>query len=175
MPADNIISLISITDELVLEELQERLDIIEHKLKFIDKKPTTLCLEWLDPLTVAGNLLPELVEMAGGTPVLATLGMPSLVVDWDEVQQTDPDVIMIVARGLSVEQSMRQVSALLQQPGFADLQAVKNKRLYIADGEAYFYHTDAGLVDSIEMLAEIIQPKQFIFGNEGEGWIKFEM
>ncbi|MVN90194.1 ABC transporter substrate-binding protein [Mucilaginibacter aquatilis] len=175
MPADNIISLIPITDQSVIEELQERLDIIEHKLKFIDKKPSTLCLEWLNPLTVAGNLLPELVEIAGGTPVLATLGMPSLVVDWDEIQQTDPDVIVIVARGLSVEQSMRQISALLQEPGFADLQAVKNKRLYIADGAAYFYQTDAGLVDAIEMLAEIIQPKQFIFGNEGEGWIKFEM
>jgi iron complex transport system substrate-binding protein len=175
MPAEQIISLLAPTAQPVLDELQERLDIIEHKLKFIDKKPTVACLEWLDPLTVAGDLLPQLVAIAGGAPVLVAAGEQSLAIDWHDIQAADPEIIVVIVRGLSVERTMREIGGLLQQPGFADLQATKNKRLYIADGEQYFYHTNAGLVDSIEMLAEIIQPKQFIFGNEGEGWIKFEV
>ncbi|MDT3404405.1 ABC transporter substrate-binding protein [Mucilaginibacter terrae] len=175
MPANNIIYQLSNITQQSLEELQERLDIIEHKLKFIDKKPTVACLEWLDPLTIAGNLLPEMVTIAGGTPVLVAAGEQSLAIDWQDIQQADPEILVVIVRGLSVERTMREIGLLLQQPGFADLQAIKNKRLYIADGEQFFYYNNAGIVDSIEMLAEIIQPKQFIFGNEGEGWIKFEV
>lgn len=175
MPAEHIISLLAPTNEALLEELQERVDIIEHKLKFIDKKPTVACIEWLDPLTIAGDLLPQLVAIAGGTPMLVAASEQALAIDWQDIQQADPEIIVVIVRGLSVERTMREIGALLQQPGFADLQAIKNKRLYIADGEQYFYYTNAGLIDSVEMLAEIIQPKQFIFGNEGEGWIKFEV
>jgi iron complex transport system substrate-binding protein len=31
------------------------------------------------------------------------------------------------------------------------------------------------VVDKTELLAEMIYPKQFIFGHEGSGWIKFEL
>ena len=175
MPTDKIISLLNVTSETSLDDLQERVDIIEHKLKFIDKKPTVACLEWLDPLMSAGNWIPELVNIAGGIPVLAEVDVQSAYIEWEDVREADPEVIVVIARGFSVERTMREIGTLLQVPGFTDLQAIKNKRFYIADGEQYFYHTDAGLIDSIEILAEIIQPKQFIFGNEGEGWIKFEV
>ena len=174
MPAERIISLLTNTPESSLEDLQERVDIIEHKLKFIDKKPTVACLEWLDPLMAAGNWIPELVAIAGGIPVLAEVDGQSAYIEWEDIRETDPEVIVVIARGSSVERTVREIGTLLQLPGFADLQAIKNKRFYIADGDQYFYHTDAGLIDSIEILAEIINPKQFIFGNEGEGWIKFE-
>ena len=68
---------------------------------------------------------------------------------------------------------MKEVGRLLQLPGFAELKAVKNNRLYIADGAQYF--NDKNTVDSIEILAEIINPKLFVFGYEGAGWIKFEV
>ncbi len=57
-----------------LNDLQERVDIIRHKLKFIDNKPSIACIEWLDPLMVSGNWVPQLVSIAGGSSILAEAG-----------------------------------------------------------------------------------------------------
>ena len=70
---------------------------------------------------------------------------------------------------------MKEIDLLLQRPGFTELNAVKNNRLYIADGNQYFNRSGPRIVDSIEILAEIIHPKQFVFGYEGNGWIRFSI
>ncbi len=161
-------------DELI-EELQERIDIIQHKLRFIEKKPTVACIEWLEPLMTSGNWVPELVTIACGTPILSEAGKHSPYINWSDLREQDPEVIVVMACGFSVERTLKEISTLLQLPGFSDLQAIKNKRFYIADGNQYFNRPGPRIVDSIEILAEIINPKQFIFGYEGEGWIKFEV
>ncbi len=161
-------------DEL-LEDLQERIDIILHKLKFIDTKPSVACIEWLEPMMVSGNWVPELVTIAGGTPILAEAGKHSSYVQWNDIQQADPEIILATPCGFSIERTMKEMQLLLQQPGFADLKAVKNNRIYIADGNQYFNRPGPRIVDSVEILAEIINPKQFIFGYEGNGWVKFSL
>ncbi len=161
-------------DELI-EELQERIDIVQHKLRFIEKKPTVACIEWLEPLMTSGNWVPELVSIAGGAPILSEVGKHSPYINWEDLREQDPEVIVVMACGFSVERTLKEISTLLQLPGFADLQAIKNKRFYIADGNQYFNRPGPRIIDSIEILAEIINPKQFIFGYEGEGWIKFEV
>lgn len=159
----------------LLESLQERVDIIKHKLKFIDSKPTVACIEWLDPLMISGNWVPGLVSIAGGTPILAQDGKHSPYVQWDDIRLQDPEVIVAMPCGFSIERTMKEINLLLELPGFAELKAVKNDRFYIADGNQYFNRPGPRIVDSIEILAEIIRPKQFIFGYEGEGWIKFSL
>lgn len=160
---------------VLIEELQERVDIIKHKLKFIDKKPTVACIEWMEPIMVSGNWIPELVDIAGGTSILAQAGKHSPYVDWVDIRLADPDIILLMPCGFSIERTMKEINIMLEQPGFADLAAVKNNRVYIADGNQYFNRPGPRIVDSIEILAEIIYPKQFIFGYEGKGWIKFDM
>jgi iron complex transport system substrate-binding protein len=159
----------------LVENLQERVDIIKHKLKFIDSKPTVACIEWLEPLMISGNWVPGLVSIAGGTPVLAQEGKHSPYIEWDDILQQDPEIIVLMPCGFSIERTMREINLLLDRPGFASLKAVKNDRFYIADGNQYFNRPGPRIVDSIEILAEIIRPKQFIFGYEGEGWIKFSV
>jgi iron complex transport system substrate-binding protein len=159
----------------LVENLQERVDIIKHKLKFIDSKPTVACIEWLEPLMISGNWVPGLVSIAGGTPVLAQEGKHSPYIEWDDILQQDPEIIVLMPCGFSIERTMREINLLLDRPGFASLKAVKNDRFYIADGNQYFNRPGPHIVDSIEILAEIIRPKQFIFGYEGEGWIKFSV
>jgi iron complex transport system substrate-binding protein len=161
--------------EQLIEDLQERVDIVRHKLKFMENKPTVACIEWFEPMMVSGNWVPELVSIAGGTPVLAENGKHSLYVKWENIQQQDPEVIVIMPCGFSIERTMKEVNLLLQLSGFAELKAVKNDRLYIADGNQYFNRPGPRIVDSIEILAEIIHPKQFIFGYEGDSWIKFSL
>jgi len=157
----------------VVEELQERVDIIRHKLKFIENKPTVACIEWLEPLMVSGNWIPELVGIAGGVSILADAGKHSPYIQWQDIQSNDPDIIIVMPCGFPIGRTMREMDILLQLPGFGDLKAVKNNRLYIADGNQYFNRPGPRLIDSVEILAEIINPKQFVFGYEGEGWIKF--
>jgi iron complex transport system substrate-binding protein len=159
----------------LLERLTERVDIIKHKLKFLDNKPTVACVEWLEPMMIAGNWVPELVEIAGGVPILATNGKHSPYIKWENIAAADPDIIVLMPCGFSMDRTLKEVSILLQQPGFGELNAVKNNRLYITDGNQYFNRPGPRIVDSIEILAEIINPKQFIFGYEGEGWMKFSI
>jgi len=159
--------------DTLLEELNERVDIIRHKLKYIESKPTVACVEWLEPLMVSGNWIPELVTIAGGSSVLAEAGKHSPYIQWEQIQAQDSDIIIAMPCGFSIERTLKEMNILLQQPGFAELKAVKNNRLYIADGNQYFNRPGPRIVDSIEILAEIIHPKQFIFGYEGNGWIKF--
>ncbi|PTR00897.1 iron complex transport system substrate-binding protein [Mucilaginibacter yixingensis] len=159
--------------EELLELLEERLDIIRHKLKFITDKPTVACIEWLEPLMISGNWIPEMVELAGGVPILAQTGAHSPYVKWEDIQAVDPDIIVLMPCGFSIDRTMREVSLILQHPGFNELKAVKNNRFYITDGNQYFNRPGPRIVDSVEILAEIINPKQFIFGYEGNGWVKF--
>jgi len=142
------------------EELQERVDIIIHKLKFIEQKPTVACIVDLENITLADSAIAALVSISGGAA---------------DAQLLDPDIIIVMPAGASIEHIMKGLDQLIQSPGFADLKAVKNNRLYLADGERYFNNNEALIVDEIEILAEIINPKQFIFGYEGDAWIKFSL
>ena len=158
---------------ILIEDLQERVDIIRHKLKYVESRPTVACIEWLEPLMVSGNWIPEVVSTAGGSSILAEAGKHSPFVKWENIQQANPDVIVVMPCGFSIERTMKEMNILLKLPGFAELSAVKNNRLYITDGNQYFNRPGPRIVDSIEIIAEIVHPKLFNFGYEGNGWIKF--
>ncbi|MBC7913660.1 MAG: ABC transporter substrate-binding protein [Pyrinomonadaceae bacterium] len=159
--------------EAFVEELQERCNLIHHKLKFADQRPGVICIEWLSPLMIAGNWTPELIQIAGGTPLLCINGQHSGYVDFASIQSVDPDIIVIAPCGFSMDRTLQEINLLLELPGWNDLAAVKNNRVYIADGNHYFNRSSQKVVDTIEILAEIINPKQFVFGYEGKGWLKF--
>ncbi len=159
----------------LLEIAEERLEIIRHKLKFISEKPKVACIEWLAPLMIAGNWTPEMVELAGGDPILAVNGKHSPFVDFRDLLKEDPDLIVVMPCGFSIPRTLQEINLLLDLPGWPDLKAVKNNRIYIADGNQYFNRSGPRLTDSVEILAEIINPKQFVFGYEGEGWIRFNL
>jgi iron complex transport system substrate-binding protein len=139
------------------EDLQERIDLIKHKLKFIEQKPAVACIANLDTLTLADGSVAELINITGGA---------------SECQFNDPDIIIVMPTGFAIPQTMQQMDRLLQLPGFNELKAAKNNRVYIADGNFNINDPDQ-LVTLTEVLGEIINPKQFIFGYEGEKWIKF--
>ena len=159
--------------DILIEDLQERVDIIRHKLKYVDSRPTVACIEWLEPLMVSGNWIPEVVSIAGGTSILAEAGIHSPFVKWDDIRLANPDVIVVMPCGFPIERTMKEMNILLELPGFAALSAVKSNRIYITDGNQYFNRPGPRIVDSLEIISEIIHPKLFTFGYEGSGWIKF--
>jgi iron complex transport system substrate-binding protein len=159
----------------LLELSDERINIIRHKLKFITEKPTVACIEWLSPLMIAGNWTPEIVEIAGGLPVLTEAGKHSSYINFQDILQADPDIILIMPCGFSIQRTLQEIRLMLDMPGWADLKAVKSQRVYIADGNQYFNRSGPRITDSIEIMAEIINPKQFIFGYQGNGWVHFNV
>jgi iron complex transport system substrate-binding protein len=161
--------------EELLELSAERINIIRHKLKFITEKPTVACIEWLSPLMMAGNWTPEIVEIAGGLPILTEAGKHSSYINFQDILQAEPDIILIMPCGFSIQRTLQEIGLFLDTPGWADLKAVKSQRVYIADGNQYFNRSGPRITDSIEIMAEIINPKQFIFGYEGNGWVHFNV
>jgi len=159
----------------LLELSEERINIIRHKLKFITEKPTVACIEWLSPLMIAGNWTPEIIEIGGGIPVLTVAGKHSSYINFQDILNADPDIIVIMPCGFSIQRTLQEIGLLLDLPGWAGLKAVKAQRVFIVDGNQYFNRSGPRMTDSIEIMAEIINPKQFIFGYEGDGWVHFKV
>ncbi len=133
-------------------------------------KPTVATIEWIDPLMAAGNWMPELVELAGGRNLLGRAGEHSPWLTWDELAAADPDVIVILPCGYDIPTTERELPALTQHPRWQTLRAVRAGRVYLTDGNQYFNRPGPRLVESLEILAEILHPRRFNFGHQGSGW-----
>ena len=133
-------------------------------------RPRVAVIEWLDPLMAAGHWLPELVAIAGGEPLLASSGLPSRWIAWQQLAVADPDVIVVTPCGFPVARTRREIHLLRALPGWRALGAARSEQVFLADGNQYFNRPGPRLVESLEILAEIVAPERFAFGHEGRGW-----
>ncbi len=157
----------------VLSKLQDRVKAIAIKVKDINQKPTVIALEWTEPLMGGGNWIPELIEIAGGNPLLGVKGEHSPYLSWSSLTEANPDVIVIMPCGFDLERTEQESQVLTQHPNWKSLSAVKNGKVFIVDGNAYFNRPGPRLVDSAEILAEIFHPQLFNFGYQGKSWKPF--
>ena len=157
----------------VLNKLRDRLNYISDKVKDIDTKPTVVAIEWTDPLMVGANWIPELIEIAGGTPLLSVKGKHSPYISWSDLATANPDIIVIMPCGFDLERTAIESQLLTQNPHWKNLTAVKNNKVFITDGNAYFNRPSGRLVDSTEILAEIFYPKLFDYGYKDKSWQQF--
>jgi iron complex transport system substrate-binding protein len=119
-------------------------------------RPRVAMLEWLAPLMLAGHWTPELVAIAGGEPVLARAGERSRWISWSELRGADPDVIVVAPCGFPLERTRRELGLLAALPGWRRLAAVRSGRVFLADGNALFNRPGPRLVDSLALLAELL-------------------
>jgi len=145
-------------------------DVIEKACPL--ERPTVACLEWLDPLMGAGNWVPELVDLAGGRSLFGEAGKHTGRLRWEELRGADPDFILALPCGFNLARARAEMAGLLNRPGWADLRAVRKGRVFLCDGSAYFNRPGPRLVESLEILAEILHPEKFRFGHEGRSWQK---
>ncbi len=124
-------------------------------------------------LLAAGNWLPELMAAAGGEATLGRAGANSHWISFDDLQGADPDMIIIMPCGFDIARSLREMPALASSPGWKGLRAVHSGQVYLADGQQYFCRSGPRLVESVEILTEILHPEAFHFGHEGSGWIPY--
>jgi iron complex transport system substrate-binding protein len=128
------------------------------------------CIEWLDPLMVAGNWIPELVELAGGEPILCESGKHSPWITWEDLVQHDADYLVIMPCGFDIKRSTDELHLLADHPAWPHLKAVKNQRVFLTDGNQYFNRSGPRVVESCEILAEILRPDQTNSVHRGIGW-----
>lgn len=134
------------------------------------ERPGVACIEWLEPLMSAGNWVPELVSIAGGRNLLGTMGEHSPWMDWHELEAADPDVIVVIPCGWGIDQIRKELPTLANRPEWQRLRAVTAGNVFLADGNQYFNRPGPRLVESAEILAEILNPEQFPAVHQGTGW-----
>ena len=158
----------------LIENLNERLIKIK-KLSLEQKnKPTVACIEWMDPLMIAGNWIPEMVEIAGGKNILGKSGNDSHWIKIEELINKDPDIIIFLPCGFNIKKTQGELKLILKKnDGWKKLKAFKNNKFFVADGNQFFNRPGPRLIESLEIFAEIIHPKIYNFKHEGAGWIKY--
>jgi iron complex transport system substrate-binding protein len=144
----------------VVKALEYRIDAVRNRTAAIGAaaRPRVAFLEWIDPPFSTGHWNPSLVDLAGGIDVLGQAGKPSRTIAWTDVVRSAPDVVFVACCGYTAARASEDIPILERQPGWADLPAVRNGRMYVTDGNAYFSRPGTRLVDSLEILAHALHP-----------------
>jgi iron complex transport system substrate-binding protein len=159
--------------EQLIDSLSKRLAAIRDAARELSR-PSVAAIEWLGPLMAGGNWMPELIEIAGGRSLFAPPGEHSSWLDWASIIEADPEVILLLPCGFKIPQTIRDLNLLAGNPAWAHLRAVKQGRVYAIDGHHFFNRPGPRLVDSAEIVAEILHPERFRFGYRGTGWIPID-
>jgi iron complex transport system substrate-binding protein len=129
--------------------LQDRVDAVRAAVAGLPR-PRVLVLEWTDPPFAPGHWIPEMVQIAGGVPVLGSAGEKSYRVTWDEVAASAPDVVVSAPCGFGLEASVELAEQVRDRfPGIP---------VWAVDANASFARPGPRLVDGIEALAGILHP-----------------
>ena len=147
--------------EAMAAGMQARLDAVAQAAANAQTHPLVLHLEWVDPLMCGGHWVPEMVEMAGGINCFGDKEKGSFKLEWAEVVDSKPDVIILMPCGFDVKRALEDVPLLAKQEGWASLPAVINNRVYVIDAGAYTSRSGPRLVDGLEIMAEMIHPEIF--------------
>jgi iron complex transport system substrate-binding protein len=146
--------------EALVTALLARVDAIRERAPNAPRRRCVV-LEWIDPLFCSGHWVPELVEIAGGLEPVGRRGADSTEIDWDEVVAAAPEVLVVSCCGYSVERTLEDLTILRSSSGFSALPAAQSGEIWVVDGSAYFSRPGPRIVDSLEILGEILHPGRF--------------
>ncbi|MFQ5930918.1 MAG: cobalamin-binding protein [Nitrospiraceae bacterium] len=141
--------------------LRARLTSLRKQVARAQSRPKVACIEWLDPLYVAGHWVPEMVTVAGGSDPLGSAGRPSKQVTWAEILASAPDALVLMPCGFSIERTVRELNCLTARQGWASLPAVRNGKVFAVDAASYFSRPGPRLVEGVAMLAALCHPAVF--------------
>ena len=158
--------------DALVSAMRERINTLTRMVDNLRRK-SVACIEWLEPLMAAGNWIPELVGIAGGENMFGIKGQHSPWMEFEDLIDKDPDIIIIMPCGYDIKKSKEEMEALKKLPHWIKLKAVKDGEVYLTDGNQYFNRPGPRLVESLEILIEIIHLGKFDFGHKDIGWTKY--
>lgn len=150
--------------------LANRLSDVGERTGRMRERPSVVCIEWIDPPMAAGHWMPELVTLAGGRALLGESAAPSRWIALEDLLRADPDAIVVLPCGFDLETSRRELPALASRDEWRRLRAVREGRAFLADGRALMNRPGPRLVESLEVLAEILHPEEFAPRHRGRWW-----
>lgn len=159
----NVAAALARTDDAkaLLADLTRRRDAIASRTSGSSSRPNVVFLEWIYPPFSGGHWNPELVHLAGGQDVLGVVGKPSRTLTWDEIAAADPDVLFVAVCGYDAQRAKQDLDALPAESPYANLRAVREGRVHVANGDAFFARPGPRLIDGLEQLAAALHPEIF--------------
>ena len=140
------------------QEIEAR---IEQVLARVDglPRPSVACIEWIEPLMAAGNWIPELVGLAGGRNVFGAPGEHSPWLDPQALLDADPDVVAIFPCGFDRARGEAETTASQRRAPWLPPRALRLGRVAVADGHQFFNRPGPRLIESLEILSEMLHPE----------------
>jgi len=135
-------------------------------------RPRVACLEWLDPLYVAGHWVPEMVAIAGGEDVLGRAGHPSFKVSTDDVAQSNAEIILVMLCGYDAKRNAQEFNPAKIPQSWQNLPAIRNRRIFAVDANSHFSRPGPRLADGAELLAHLFNPQRFATLSPEVGYVK---
>jgi iron complex transport system substrate-binding protein len=166
---DDVVGQLEIVGKLLGEEtrgaeladaMRERIAKVRETAKRVPAV-SVFALEWADPPFSGGHWVPDMIEAAGGVPVLSAKGEPSREVAWHEVRDAAPEVVVFMPCGSYLEEAEEEAAGFIDQPEFADTPAARNGNLFAVDATSYFSRPGPRLVDGLEILAWAVHPEAY--------------
>jgi iron complex transport system substrate-binding protein len=142
----------------LVSSLRERIAKVSQMPK--PQKPTVVCLEWLSPPFNGGHWIPEMIDLSGGVDPLGGLGKDSYRMEWDQVLNVNPDVVLVMPCGHNLERSVQEYHATQFPEGWKHVPAVRNGRVYAVNASAYFSRPGPRLVTGLEIMYALLQEDQ---------------
>ena len=163
---DNILLVGRMTNKLAEAEklaaqMLRRIDRVREKTKTVQDKPRVFFMEWLQPPWAGGHWIPQMVDYAGGFEGLGRLGKPSHRIEWDQVVEYEPEIIVLSPCGLDANQVMEEAHVLASYTEWNEIPAFQSSRIYAVNASAYFSRSGPRVVDGLDILAHIIHPELF--------------
>jgi len=148
--------------------LNKRIALVKSRVASIDSRPTVACIEWLDPLITAGHWVPEMVQMAGGDDVLAEPGGPSLRIEFQQLADASPDILVLMPCGMTADAAQSQFDGLKDSERWRELSAFKTGQVYVVDSGALYSRSGPRLVDGLEIFAQMFHAETVSAGPSSD-------
>jgi iron complex transport system substrate-binding protein len=124
-------------------------------------RPRVLCLEWLDPYYVGGHWIPEMVFHAGGQDVFGRLREPSFKITAEQIAESRADVIVVMPCGYNSARAAEECDVTRFPESWNELPAMRERRIFAVDANAYFSRPGPRLADGVALLAHLFHPSLF--------------
>lgn len=121
--------------QAVTSRLEGELEVLKQRFAGISDqdRPRVFYEVWHDPLMTAGSqsFISELIELAGGHSLFSDVDREYFQVSFEEVVERRPEVIL----GAEIKGGMGDLGSLKKLPGWRDLPAVRDGRVFGIDGD----------------------------------------
>jgi iron complex transport system substrate-binding protein len=139
-------------------DVRVRMDKVREQVAYFEPRRVVF-LEWLDPLFAAGHWIPELVQIAGGQDLLGIIGERSRPIEFKDLAEANPEIIVVGCCGWSAERTMSELNKLLIREDWQSLDAVKYGRIHVVDAESRFTSPGVSIADAVDELASLFHPE----------------